>query len=529
MGYELLNSDQFFDALFSFHQGLRKFEADPYLYNNLAVTYGKTSLLDSALYFLSLADEADVTRQAAETNILGLIGKNEALLSFDLDSLFSEVVSDRAYMPSLVNTFMLANKYAVGKHPLAGENFQWIESKDSVLNSFEFAYVFNYAYNRPQALDSLQLSQLESLPEVMANANYYEALLLIKAYVLYQQNQVDDAMRILDNLQALNPFQRGYYNNVLGIWAMEQHAPQVATQYFEKAEQSRYEDALYRKAISMSEALPFESELQSSAHSNWDSLYRLSEEGIRAQNPVVENMRQIISSSELNWTEKDDAYKYNLLRYRFPDINEETFLEIYSSLEDTNYKVLILHDLWLKYPALYNDLLSEQIQTLISANPQLNELGEQYFSWLKAFMLENEQDWPTLSSLLDELSSISRWHDQLLLYYQARIAQMNNEIYQAENKKLLGNPFFVKGFLFALNQLENTDPLEKYNLLLEALESNPYAPALHKAYIETSLEAGLENYAESGLDNLRPLMSSLAFQDYLNTYDSLKAVYTPSF
>ncbi|MEK6481543.1 hypothetical protein WJR50_28625 [Catalinimonas sp. 4WD22] len=529
LGYELLNSDQFFDALFSFHQGLRKFEADPYLYNNLAVTYGKTSLLDSALYFLTLADEAAVTRQAAETNILGLIAKNESLLSFDLDSLFEEVVSDKSYMPSLVNTFLLANKYAVGKQPLGEQDFQWVEAQDSLLNSFEFAYLFNYAYNRPHQLDSLQLNQLERFTEIANNGNFYEALLLIRAYVLYQQNQVDDAMRILDNLQALNPFQRGYYNNVLGIWALEQHAPQVASQYFDKAEQSRYEDAMFRKAISLTEAMPMESGLKDNALKVWDSLYRLSEEGITERNPVVEDMRQIVSTTSMSWEGKSDAYKYNLLRYNFPEVSEGEFREIFLSLEDPNYKVLMLHDLWIKYPDHLHDELAARISTLLSQNLQLSELGAQYHRWLKAFEQEYAQDWKNLSTILDQLPEISRWHEQLKWYYQAKIAAVNNQTLASWNEKLLGNPFFVKGFLFAISQMQYEDALDKYNLLLEALESNPYAPSLHMAYIESSLEAGLDNYAESGLDDLRPLMSSLAFQEYLNRYDSLKTKYTPTF
>ncbi|WPP50654.1 hypothetical protein [Catalinimonas niigatensis] len=530
LGYELLNSDQFFDALFSFRRGLDKFKADPYLYNNLAVAYGKTSLLDSALHFLTLANASELTRQAAETNMLGLIAKNESLLSFDLDSLFDEVVSDKAYMPSLVNTFMLANKYATNNQPLEDEDIRWLDAEDSVLNSFEFAYAFNYAYNRPQEIDSVQLRQLAHFPEVLANGNHFEPLLLIQAYVLYKQNRVDDAMRILDRLQALNPFNRAYYNNVLGVWALEQNAPRVASQYFENAEKSRFEDALFRKAVSLTEASPHSAELKQQAQAAWDSLYRLSEEGISEMNPVVETIRQIINDNGMAWEGKDDAYKYQLLRYRFIEFSEAEFQKIFASLEDPNYKILLLHDLWQKYPDQLNTYQANSEQ-LLQNTGQLNELGQQYHEWLNAFLLEKNQSWDKLSEVVGQLAVISQWHQQMLWYYQARLAEKNKDTHELQqiSAKLLGNPFFVRGFLFAVNQMEVEDPLGRYNLLLEALETNPYAPALHQAYIATSLEAGLENYAESGLDELRPLLPSLGFQEYLLTYDSLKAKYTPAF
>ncbi len=531
VGYELLNSDKFFDALFSFQEGLIKFKAEPYLYNNLAVTYGKTSVLDSALYFLNLANTSELTRQAAETNTLGLIAKNENLLNFDLDSLISEVLSGDAYMPGLVNTFLLANKYARGRKSLKEKDFRWLPSEDSVLNSFEFAYVFNYAYNRPETLDSAQLRQLVHFQEVPANGNFYEPLLFIHAYVLYQQNRVDDAMRIVDQLQALNPFQRGYYNNVLGTWALEQQAPQVASKYFAKAETSRFEEALFRKAISLSEAVSPTNSIGDEAFTAWDSLYQLAEEGITEPNPVVEMMWQLTDSPTIELADKDDAYLYQFIRYHYPELSQIVFENTWSSMQDANYKILTLHDLWLKYPEKQDGDLAEITANTLANTGQLNALGLQYQTWLNAFVFEKNKDWNKLSTLMDQLPEISRWHQQMIWYYQAEVAEINNqpeELQQLANK-LLGNPFFVKGFLFAVEHLETDDSLEKYNLLLESLETNPYDPALHQAYIASSLEAGLESYAESGLDALQPLMPPLEFQSYLNTYDSLKTVHAPDF
>jgi len=531
LGYELLNSGQFFDAMFSFREGLSRFRSNPYLYNNLAITFGKTSVLDSALHYLSLAKNSAATQKAAETNTLALIGKNDNLLSFSLDSLFDEVLTDKTYLPGLVNTFLLANKYVSSQEPFQRNDFPWVDTQDTTLSSFEFAYVFNYAYSRPESLDSSQLKQLSNFPEVFANGNYYEPLLLIKAYVLYQQNQVDAAMRILDQLQALNPFQRGYYNNMLGIWALEQYAPQVAASYFQKAERSRFEDAIFRKGISYTEAIATGDMFREEANTVWDSLLREVDERIAEPNPVLNILKEVINTKNFSVEEKSDAYKYHLLRFRFNELDENDFQKLIQSFEDPNYRALALHDLWLKYESHLKASLLSQIQLLLDENPALSSTAKIYMPWLQAFVWEEQGEWAKIYASQDQRTTISRWHKQLSWYYAAKkaLSEKNEEQLNAYIQKLSGNPLFVKGYLFALNQMEVEDSLDKYNLLLEALETNPYSAELQQAYVEISLASGMESYAESGLEDLKPLVSEKYFQQYLKRYDSLKAVYAPAF
>ncbi len=529
LGNGRLKNNQFFDALNSYEQGLKDFEENPYLYNNLAVAYGQTALLDSALLFLSRAAESANTQQAAETNTLGLIATNEDLLSFNLDSLLSEVLRDRSYLPGLVNAFLLANLYRDAQEPLEDESFRWLSEPDSLLNSNQFAYLYNYAYNCPQALDSTQLNELKGYASHYPNARFYESLSVLRAWVLYQQNQVSDAVRVLDTFQALNPFQRGYYNHLLGLWALQQNAPLMASEFLQKAEQGRYEGSLFRKAVSLSEAtaqnlIPAEEALIA-----WDSLYTLETERIADTNPLVSMMREILRGIPTDFSSRDDDFLYQLLRYRFADLSPDEQTAAFEALDNPAYRVSALHDLWLLYPD-DKENIRRLIQQFLPLPRLLSTDAQIYHSWLQLFLLEEEDNWQKLASLLEETPAPSRWHRQLAEYYQFQYLLNLDQSEEVERiaRRMIGNPFFEKGFLTALYYLYE-DPLDQYNLLLEAQQTNPDAPELKQAYVFASLRAGLESYAEASLEELRPLLSDQAYADFRQNYEQLKAEYTPDF
>lgn len=527
LGNALLERNKLFDALSSYEQGLKDFEANPYLFNNLAVAYGQTALLDSALYYLLRAGEAPETSQAAQANVLGLIASSEEMFKIDLDSLLHEVIQDKEYLPSLVNTFLLANKYA-DQSAFSDTGYSWLNRPDSLLNSNEFAYLFNYTFKSPNSLDSIQINQLNGYANSPANARYYEALSVVRAWALYQQNQVTEAVRVLDAFQALNPFQRGYYNNMLALWVLQQDAPELSSKFAEKAKQARFDGALLTHAVSLSEAAALKLVPDREAYQAWDTLYTLSEEGIQESNPLVETMRNIFGNQPFSLPNQSDESIYLYLTYRFSSIAPTRQLEVLKAIENPNHLSLALHDLWLKYPDQHENLKT-YIETLMPL-PQMNAASQSYVRWLRIFMLEDEQNWSQIISLLEGLEQPSRWHSQLIEYYQFcwLTEQAPSEEAKRIARRMIGNPFFEKGFLRAVHYLYK-DPLEQYNLLLKAQRTNPNAPELKQAYVLASLKAGLEGYAEETLVNLQGLMSPSAYEKFLQDYNQLKSEITTVF
>ncbi|MFP4506436.1 MAG: tetratricopeptide repeat protein [Cyclobacteriaceae bacterium] len=528
LGYELQENERLFDALFSFRQGLEKFPDNPYLYNNLAITFGKTSVLDSALYYLKEAGEDPRSREAAETNILGLIAKNENLLTFDLDSLISEAESGDAYLPASVNQLLLLNKY---RPQATARAYEWRVPADSVLSSFDFAYLYNYVFNKPEQLDSTQLRVLREIAENPANGSFYEALLLINAYAMYANNQVVDAMKTLDYLQALNPFQRGNYNNILGLWALQMNAPEVASAYLDKAVAARYEDALFRYAVSKAEAMALPGGNQREAYLAWDSLARLEKEGIREVQQVVSDMLSITSGNVSQLNEQEDSFIYQYLRYRAPFMSESELESALSALDDPAFLVLALHDLHLRFPSWQSEVLNKQSEAFLQQKLSLSESANLYRDWLRVYRLENQGKTLQAAELAKDLQEPSRWHELKKMYLQAVFSAENAEPEVAKElaARMLGNPFYEQGFLFAVDYLYADDPLRQYELILDAVETHPFNPALKKAYIRSSLQQGLESYAEGALEELRSLLPAAEFAEYLQTYEALKAEMMLSF
>jgi hypothetical protein len=526
MGNGLLAKEQFFDALYSYQEGLEAFTDNPYIYNNLAVAYGKTALLDSALLYTSRAAEAPETEEAAITNTLGLIAKNESLFSFNLDSLLAETLENKPYLPGQVNAFLLANKY---QNELEKDDFRWLEVEDSTLNSYEFAYLFNYAYNRPRELDSLQLAQLKTYGDLYGSTNVGEGLHLVRAWSLYQQNEVAEAMRLVDGLQARNPFRRAYYNNLLGMWALQQNAPRVAARFFEKVDARRMEGSMLRHAVSLTEASAYKPALRTDALSLWDSIYSLQSEGILDENSSVQKVRDILGSLPTDFSAYEDDFLYQLLRYRYQDLDAKQQSSALKALDDANYRVLALHDLWLQYPA-ERKRTRAHIDDMLPKADLLNAQGKQYRHWIQLFLWEEQAAWEKIVKQLDEVVVLSPRHALLRDYYQVQflLSEKRNEDARDALMALAGNPFFEKGFLLALNALYD-DPLEQYNLLLKAQETNPSAPELKKAYILSSLRAGLESYAEASLEELQEILDPTAYQAFLDEYRQVREAYTTTF
>jgi hypothetical protein len=527
LGYELLQGDRFFDALFSFREGLDAFPGNPYLHVNLGVTFGKTDVLDSALYYLQEAADEEVSRAAARTNILGLVAKNEDLLAFDLDSLINETNYGEEYLPARVNELLLYNRYLPGK---LRQKDVWQVPEDSVLNSFDFAYLYNYAFNSPAVLDSSRRAMLQKLAENPANGNFYEALLLIRAYVLYQNNQVVDAMKTLDYLQSLNPFRRGEYNNILGLWAMQMHAPQVATTYLRKAVAARHDGSLFRHAVAEAEAMALPGGNQREAFQAWDSLRILEKEGIRETQAVVSDMLSIVSGNAA-LADRDGAFIYQYLRYRAPFMSEAAIGRALDSIEEPSYRVLALHDLMLRFPRRDFEAVKTRANRLLDSKPKLSGQALAYQAWLEVWLLQTQGEEAAAAREASQLEPLSTWHRLKQHYLQATLARQQGEEATARvlARRLLGNPFYEEGFLFALSYLYADEPLRQYELLLDALETYPYSPELLKAYTRSSLQQGLESYAENALEDLRGLLAPEAFASYLQEYESLKEELSVSF
>lgn len=230
LGKEYENSSRFFDALFTYQDGLKVFPENWAIQNNLALLYNKTNVLDSALYYLEGNRPGSWMQAVVEANrnaVASMHGlKLEAAVNQDLD---------RFDLQS--NT--LANSL-IG---MDTSRLSYITQPTSVaLNLFTFGYLKNlglYCYQN-NFREFLQL--IDPYLEAPENTTFKKELTMVKAFNLYKNGEVSEAIELIHQLKEIYEDELGKWNALLGKWYLELNAPLQASQYLETAREAYYPD-----------------------------------------------------------------------------------------------------------------------------------------------------------------------------------------------------------------------------------------------------------------------------------------------
>lgn len=249
---------------------------------------------------------------------------------------------------------------------------------------------------------------------------------------------------------------------------------------------------------------------------------------------VAEDMLRILKDDSLSHkiAATEDAFLYQLVRYRAEEFNGEVLNQIFNSFEDSNYKVLALHDILMLYPDVNITELDTQFRLVQAGEASLTPMGKKYWQWVQAMHKQGKEGYAAIQKGLDQLDTLSLWHQYKKQLYTAKIAEMGQDSIKASHsyQYLINNPFYEEGFLNAVNYLyPDAGSMEHYELLLDAVQTNPDSPLLIKAYIRTSLANGLESYAEESLESLKTLVSDREYKAYGQTYQQLLKTYRPDF
>ena len=512
LGNAFEGSTSFFDALFALNQGRQQFPDNAYLQNNTGLVYGSTTVLDSALYYLQEAQKNTNTQDAAQANVLGVLTRSSALVNLLLDSLFQEVMTGAGYEPSQTNALALINRY-----PQADTLSQTFSTpSDSALNSLEFAHLYNQLFYQRYQPDSALMNIACALVDHPANGTYREPLSFALALNLYQANRVVEAFKIIDGLQAFNPFKKGYYLHLMGLWALEQHAPKLAAQYFQQAAEVRYEEAFLKYGVSLNEALSGGMPV-SEVINYWQTL-----EADSLGVPVAQDMLKLLEDRQLQQAidTASDVWLYQVLRYRAASLNPSLLQQTWDALDDPNYQALALHDVALLYPRWNPKWINDQYEMLQSQKASLSAAGAAYLPWVATLQAEARQDWSVLATLIDNLTPLTRWHQYLLDYYRARLASQQSTEARQYYEQLIHNPFFAPGFIAAVHYWypDTTGSEAAYQQWLDAIQTNPNEPALLAEYILSALRLHLDAYAEESLADYQVMVSEKEYEQFMGTY-----------
>ena len=510
------STNQYFDALFTLKEGIEKFPQNAQLANNLAMVYGQTDILDSAIYWLTRSTENTNIQKAAEANILALIAKYTNQLTIDADSLANDFLNFKRYPPTIINHMALHAK----KEPVDSLDV-WLKPeiiRNKALSSFDFAQIHNYLL-ASSTVDTTLLNLAESLAEMAENFPYTEDLVFATAHARYRRGQIVDAYRKLDRLQSVNVFKQNYYLDIMGLWALEQQAPRLAAGKFAQLAERNYQDAALKFALSLTESLPSPDVNTEQVLSAWRNL--LSDSTQISHHPTARQILKILQSPFAD-LESDNA-RYQWLRFRSFKLDPVELAEAFSQFEDNSYAAIALYDLAAKESADFNEVLPEHVQRLKKNESLLNYQGTIFLEWAWALTEINQSNAAKWNGRINRLVPLNLHQQYEKKYFQALSAEVNNEplavkLYQ----ELLGNPFFEKGFIGAVSYIYADDDEAAYQLWIDAIQTNPYSAELLANYILSALRNGLENYAEESLADYKVMVSANRYQQFVQVYENTK-------
>ena len=471
--------ESFFQALFTLKEGLEDFPKNGHIINNLAMLYAQTAILDSARYFLSLNEGKKEVSTVTNTNQIALLMRSSS--EIPLDSLFRSV---KGKSPEEISNLLL---YA-SKSQYTPQ-VSYTPPRDSIMNPLEFSWWYNHTLNqKPQNADWEYLKLVADHP---GNLYYRDDLKFARAVSLYYGGKVADAFEELQALQYTSSTKSGYYNQVMGLWCLQQQAEHEAQEFFEKAVAAGHLPSLgYLALTSLSLGQKVEAERY------WNSY--------KSNNPqgTLWSLDSLIQASVRDSVQLilDDEHRFWQLQ--FSDVrNTGQLAKEIAKIRDaeiaSNASAWMLAKVESPLDYQQTQILEPLIATSDDQVKALRELQRNYF--------EGSYESPE-GSVLPVGSNAWYWH----LLNQAKMSESNNEqqIALTKYEGLLQNPFFAPGIL-AASQYYNAQgqPDQAYQVLLEAIEVNRFQPSLLMEYGRQCMRMNLDNYAEIALERLRDLVS----------------------
>lgn len=499
----LLQDNLFFEAVKTLQQGIRAFPQNGELQNNLGYLYARTSVADSAYYYLAAAGENTRRDDVPQTNLLAFWARNPQLLS--LDSL-ARATDHRDYDSFEANRMALNVLRSLQTDSLNVARPGWLDEPlpDAGLNVGRFASVYNYALlNRSR--DTTLLGRLQRLELNPANQDFTEDLMFARAVSEYYTNNRRTALELTDQLARDNARRGAFFNSVTGLWLLEQGLYRKAAEVLGQNSDTL---SVYYRAIAYTKAGDVVS-----AQSLWEQA-AASDAGVRALTEVLYGSRP----------PSNDTERAFLLLYGNPGADQAASL--LSTVQNADIRTVTAAHLSRR--ALIAGKMAE---------------GERWFEQIPDFANLKPYTGSLLTVTYMRLQNARRQFGKTLeagrqtvvpaltaekAYLLAEAHQAKRQISQARQfyaQALQQAPFSAETVLAAARLEQRLKQTEKaYNLTLNALPLNDNDPGLLKTYIDLCLDMRLTDYAQDALPRLQAAVPPADYQAYLTHYQARRAL-----
>ncbi|WP_420316672.1 hypothetical protein [Ekhidna sp.] len=214
-----------------YEEALRKISSGE-IENNLGVIHLEKDEIEKALNYFDNATQADDWNDAPLINKWNVLYKLNAIDSTSIQNDYSK--GNLGVMSNILSIQNTSEELAFQYDQIASAGL--LHRQAYLLNSL---YLFDH-----DSLASFVKREIEQSTDATANSRLRKAL----AIHYYNKGDVNDAFLVLDYLQAnAHQFYKGEYLDALGKLALHQNANQLALEYFDRALELKFKEAIYGK------------------------------------------------------------------------------------------------------------------------------------------------------------------------------------------------------------------------------------------------------------------------------------------
>ncbi len=466
------------------------------LQNNLGFAFTKSHQLDSAIRFLNAARENSLTKTTAETNFFALAALESVPLKTDSILDLFNVTAIPVMANALALSTLQGQDFKKPLEPLAAKKLDLYSA--TLLNN----YVIKYA----TTVDTTFLAQAYAIASDSLNEDFSEALKSSIAFGFYHRGNISRALQILAELVYVTQDYKGKFNYIMGLWALDQGNPELASSYFTFADTYDYKESRLYNAIALSEAGQINAASQA-----WDSLVVHQQGQLQV---IALQMKKILSMPASAAGSLDDGEKYQFCRYRIGLGDSSALNRLLNSFEDANYKAQALLDISKKYydADLFYPAISyfNRITGLSLDDKGLYE-DIRHFELL---LLASRRDFTGLKRQMNNGITFDSNRSLQKELYTALLAEASNDTTLArKHYEVLAtyNPYLEEAIIASADffRIHDKNRLRAYSILAEAIQINSNSIKLLKAYVAEATRVGFDQYANDAGQRLAILKSAL--------------------
>ncbi|MBC8152184.1 MAG: hypothetical protein H7Z72_04675 [Bacteroidetes bacterium] len=494
-----LQNNLFFEGLKALQRGIRTFPKSGELRNNLGYLYAKTSVVDSAYFYLQSAPEFTGRADVPKANLLAFWAKHPQLLS---SAASLPLTNESDYESYQANA--LALRLVTGSDTAPAKAPRWLaEPAGQPLNTGRFADVYNYALAASKP-DTNLLGTLKRESLNPANQALTDDLLFARSVAEYRNYHPADAFALLGQLAENDARNGSVYRTTAGLWLLEQGLYRKAAQLLELNTDTL---SAYYRALALTKAGD-----AVAAQSLWEMVAK--------NDSVVAGLAQVLYDQRKPVSELEKAF---YVVYR-PDDTRRGIL--WETMKDPNLRTVAGASLISQYIVNRQPFYAQMILSQLPPPAQLNAF---------ALSLEN------LSALRITVAKKNLKAAQVfaarpfLPQHQAERYFLLGQAYEKGRQQAPARQVYEQALRLApLNadivttvaQFERQQgrTRQAYELALNALNVNEDNPGLLKTYSLLCLDLSLSDYAEEALSRLQTTTTPADYQVFLATYQQQRAL-----